>query len=175
MSDIAPVFSSEPQRRQAFVPSAHDKLTDFRRGFTLIELLIVLLILAVVAGIAVPSYVKALDRARNVQATSEIYEIQKTIMEYEILYGPLPDSLADLSQPPGLDPWGNPFQYTNLAVDNTPRLDSGGNPLNSGYDLYSQGKDEASQLSLTAQESLDDIVRANDGGYLGLASRYTPG
>ena len=45
-------------------------------------------------------------------------------------------------------------------------------PLNSTYDLYSKGKDGASAGPLTAQSSGDDIIRANDGGYIGLASGY---
>ncbi|MFQ5988854.1 MAG: hypothetical protein ACE5K9_02950 [Candidatus Methylomirabilales bacterium] len=45
-------------------------------------------------------------------------------------------------------------------------------PLNSDYDLYSKGKDGQSQPPLTAQARRDDIVRANDGGFVGLAPEY---
>jgi len=45
-------------------------------------------------------------------------------------------------------------------------------PLNSTYDLYSKGKDGASASPLTAKASADDVIRANDGGYIGLASGY---
>ena len=45
-------------------------------------------------------------------------------------------------------------------------------PLNSEYDLYSKGKDGASAPALTAAASKDDIVRANDGGFVGLAINY---
>ena len=45
-------------------------------------------------------------------------------------------------------------------------------PLNSDYDLYSAGKDGKSRPPLSAQMSQDDIVRANDGAYIGLASQY---
>ena len=34
------------------------------------------------------------------------------------------------------------------------------------------GKDGDSKAPLTAQASRDDIIRANDGGYIGLASGY---
>jgi general secretion pathway protein G len=44
--------------------------------------------------------------------------------------------------------------------------------LNSTYDLYSKRKDGQSSSPLTAKASRDDIIRANDGGYIGLASAY---
>ena len=52
------------------------------------------------------------------------------------------------------------------------RKDHSLHPLNSTYDLYSMGKDGDSKAPLTAQASRDDIIRANDGGYIGLASGY---
>jgi general secretion pathway protein G len=38
--------------------------------------------------------------------------------------------------------------------------------------LYSMGKDEKSRPPLTAQMSRDDIVRANDGNFIGMAAEY---
>lgn len=45
-------------------------------------------------------------------------------------------------------------------------------PINSDYDLYSKGKDGKSQKPLTAAASRDDIVRAGNGAFVGLASDY---
>ena len=45
-------------------------------------------------------------------------------------------------------------------------------PINSDYDLYSMGKDGQSVSPLTAKASRDDIIRANDGQFIGLASNY---
>ncbi len=45
-------------------------------------------------------------------------------------------------------------------------------PINSQFDLYSRGRDGASQPPLTAGPSLDDVVLANDGGFVGLAAEY---
>jgi general secretion pathway protein G len=45
-------------------------------------------------------------------------------------------------------------------------------PINTDYDLYSMGKDGRSSPPLTAKASRDDIIRANDGAYIGLASNY---
>ena len=45
-------------------------------------------------------------------------------------------------------------------------------PINTDYDLYSMGKDGQSAPALTAQKSRDDIIRANDGAYIGPAAGY---
>jgi general secretion pathway protein G len=45
-------------------------------------------------------------------------------------------------------------------------------PINSDYDLYSDGQDGQSASPLTAKASQDDIVRAANGRYVGLASQF---
>ncbi|MCP5251868.1 MAG: hypothetical protein H6939_09135 [Burkholderiales bacterium] len=45
-------------------------------------------------------------------------------------------------------------------------------PINSDYDLYSMGKDGASVSPLTAKASRDDIIRANNGRFIGRAADY---
>ncbi|GAB4236056.1 MAG: hypothetical protein Kow00109_09470 [Acidobacteriota bacterium] len=45
-------------------------------------------------------------------------------------------------------------------------------PINSRFDLYSMGRDGQSVPPITAQQSQDDIIRANDGGFVGLARNY---
>ncbi len=45
-------------------------------------------------------------------------------------------------------------------------------PINSDYDLYSLGKDGRSVAALTAKDSRDDVVRASDGAFIGLASNF---
>lgn len=45
-------------------------------------------------------------------------------------------------------------------------------PLNTDYDLYSKGADGKTNAPLTAKASHDDIVRASDGAYIGLAANF---
>jgi len=45
-------------------------------------------------------------------------------------------------------------------------------PLNSDFDLFSMGKDRMSAPDLSDPSSQDDIIRANDGSYTGLASEF---
>jgi general secretion pathway protein G len=51
-------------------------------------------------------------------------------------------------------------------------VDRFGVPLNTTYDLYSVGKDNSTSGSLNSSVSFDDVVRANDGGFLGQGSRF---
>lgn len=53
-----------------------------------------------------------------------------------------------------------------------PRKDRFLHPINSDYDLYSRGKDGESVEPLTAQKSHDDVIRANDGAFIGLAKFF---
>jgi general secretion pathway protein G len=87
----------------------------------------------------------------------------------------LPNSLAEVGYGNHRDPWGNPYQYLNLATlkgNGKARKNQFLVPLNSDYDLYSMGKDGDSVSPLKAAASRDDILRANDGAFVGLAATY---
>lgn len=45
-------------------------------------------------------------------------------------------------------------------------------PINTNYDLCSFGKDGESKAPLRAKDSHDDIIYANDGSYIGIASEF---
>ncbi|MDH4073829.1 MAG: prepilin-type cleavage/methylation domain-containing protein, partial [Gammaproteobacteria bacterium] len=52
------------------------------------------------------------------------------------------------------------------------RKDGSLNPLNTDFDLYSAGADGESAGPLSATKSRDDIVRANNGAFIGLGENY---
>lgn len=146
-----------------------------RRGFTLIEVLAVLAILATLAALAVPMYFEALDKAKVAKAIADIRTLSSEIGTYQLFNGSAPLSLADVGRANFEDPYGNPYEYLDFATVKglgQVRKDQFLVPLNSDYDLYSKGEDGQSQPPLTAMVSRDDIVRANDGGFVGLASEY---
>ena len=154
-------------------PSRH--LRRRSEGFTLVEMLIVIAVVLTIAAIAVPNLMAALDDARIARAVSDIHTLEDEITLYFSINGQFPDSLAQIGLGGLLDPWGNPYQYLNHATmrgNGQARKDRFLVPLNSDYDLYSMGKDGKSVSPLTAKSSQDDIVRASDGSYVGLASQF---
>jgi len=145
-----------------------------RTGFTLLELLAAMSILAVLVAFAVPGYWMYLERARQSRAVAELGEIQIVISEFSTANdGRLPADLAELGLDGRIDPWGNAWIYVNLSLGGAPRTDQNGEPVNLDYDLYSRGADGATALSLTIAASEDDILRASDGGFVGVVDDYT--
>ena len=145
------------------------------RAFTLLELLIVMAMMITLAAMGIPAFADALDVAYVGRAIGDIRTLQTEITRYEVQLGKLPDTLQDVGVTDKLDPWGNPYEYLNfdnVQGQGQKRKDKFQVPLNSTYDLYSKGKDGASASALTANSSQDDIVRANDGAYVGLGSQY---
>jgi len=67
------------------------------------------------------------------------------------------------------------LQYYNPATGKgrrKQRFDKLAKPLNTDFDLYSMGRDGKTHRNLDSKESLDDIVRALNGQYVGLASEF---
>ncbi|MGV1100092.1 type II secretion system protein [Thiovibrio sp. JS02] len=144
------------------------------KGLTLVELLVVIAIIATLAGIATPLFSRYIDQVKVNNAKNDIRMLSREIADFYEENRRYPDNLDELGLGDLLDPWGNPYQYRPVA--GTPkgklRKDHSMVPVNQDYDLYSMGKDGSSQSPFTARASRDDIVRANDGSYIGLVSQY---
>ena len=141
-----------------------------------------------ISGIALPLYAQAVDAARITRAIGDIRAMANEIMAFQILNGDVPDTLDDVGYGAHRDPYGNPYQFLKFGSGlGGPGGGGGGGgggfmgearkdkflvPINSRYDLYSMGKDGESVAPLTAPQSRDDIVMANDGGFVGLAENY---
>lgn len=160
-------------------------MTMRARGFSLVELVIVLAIGGILIAIAIPAVVGYIDRDRIAQAETDIADMSTKIKAQERTFGFLPDSLSTVKAADGttidystkLDPWGHPYEYLNLATNKgngQARKDKKLAPLNSDFDLYSDGKDGQTAASLGNAVSRDDVVRARDGGFIGLASDFDP-
>ena len=145
-----------------------------QRGFTLAELMLALAILAVIVAIAVPAYSSYVERAKVAQAETDIIAISAQIEGYYQDAHAYPSSLVQVGAAGKLDPWGHPYVYYPLDSANIgeARKDKNLVPINSDFDLYSVGPDGKSAPPLTAPQSRDDVVRANNGAFVGLASDY---
>lgn len=146
-------------------------------GFTLTEVLLVVAIIGLLSAIAIPNMMRALADTRIKRAMVDIRAIETQVAMYEVDQGHLPDTLADLGLASMTDPWGRPYQY--LRIEGRGKADRGKwrmdrflVPLNSDYDLYSMGPDGLSRPPLTAAASRDDIIRAGNGSFVGVATDY---
>ena len=144
-------------------------------GFTLLELLIGLAILALLGAIALPTYSDYAERVRVAQAIADIRLLFVGIRKYEDDNRAVPPDLAAIGAADKRDPWGRAYVYLKLGAPGTAgkaRKNKNLVPINSQFDLYSKGKNGASLPPLTAMPSLDDVVLANDGTFVGLATDY---
>jgi general secretion pathway protein G len=145
------------------------------RGLTLVELSVALCIAAVLLAIAMPAFQGYRERVRIDQAKQDIMAMSAVISNYYQDAHAYPDSLADVGLGSMRDPWGNPYGYLNLGdkkAHGQARKDHSLVPINTDFDLYSMGPDGLSSPPLTAKHSRDDIVRANNGAFVGVASDY---
>lgn len=146
------------------------------RGLTLIELLLILTIVGVLAQLAITNYSSYVERTRISKARNDIVILSTLITQFQADKGRFPTDLAEVGNSGMLDPWGRPYAYldvTTPAGNIGSRRDRNLNPLNSDFDLFSLGKDGLSRKQITNRDSLDDIIRANDGAFIDLASNYT--
>ncbi len=96
-------------------------------GFTLVELLLVLVILAIIAGLVLPGIIGKAESAKAKAAISQISRISMSVESFYLDTGNTPSSLDELvNLPPSVtgwngpyiknsllkDPWGQPYLYT---------------------------------------------------------------
>jgi general secretion pathway protein G len=138
---------------------------------TLVEMLAVTAIIGSLAAIGLPRYHTVIERARVAKAIGDLEAIGLSLKAQDSL----PDNLSSLGPIP-IDPWGRAYVYNKFdPTRNVPqgaRRDRFLVPINSDFDIYSVGPDGASSPPLNAGPSRDDVVWANDGGFIGLAGQY---
>ena len=183
-------FRGHEENRPRSGPDAQVAAHEF--GGTLLEQLIVVAIIAILAAIGVPVYQRAVERAEVAKAESLLKDIGQELVTYRNTHGHLPATLSEIGRNGVKDPWGHEIRYLRIDETGVPGNGNGngngngggggGNgqlrknrnlvPINSLFDLYSVGRDGLSAGPLTAKHSLDDIVWANDGGFIGMAREY---
>ena len=149
------------------------RIKQREQGVTLLELMAVVAVVAVLGAIAVPAFNGYVERSRMARTISDIGSISLQLYRWQLNTRTFPATLAEAGLG-GDDPWGKPYEYTRVAgtPDNQLRKDHNLHPINTDFDLYSMGADGDSRRPLTAQKSRDDIIRANNGAYIGLAENY---
>jgi type II secretion system protein G len=138
------------------------------QGFTLIELLIVVAIIGLIAAIAIPNLINAIDRGKQKRTMADIRTVATAVEAYSVDHstypqyaqGPVDSNVADDLEPihiktcPREDGWARSLHYVS---DNA-----------SDYTLGSGGRDgNAPDLSASAgpTHSFDDDIVFSNGSF----------
>jgi general secretion pathway protein G len=160
------------------IPFFCQKKKGHLKAMTLIELLLVVAIVGTLMAVGVPIYSNALNKAKVNQAISKVALMGQKIEDFVVDNGRLPVDLSEIGETGAKDPWGNPYEYLEIfgkdktEIDGKWRKDRFLIPLNTDFDLFSMGNDGVWKAPLTSSDSWDDIVRANNGGFIGQAYKY---
>ena len=103
-------------------------------GFTLMEILVAVSLVGILSSVALPNYLRQVNRTRQNEAASTISQIQTTIASYADEFGVLPTSWAELNDTSAVMTDDGPatqdnFQaitlaggYYDVAISNTDNL-----------------------------------------------------
>ena len=139
-----------------------------QKGFTLIELLIVVAIIGIIAAIAIPNLLNAINRGRQKRTMADIRSIATAIESYSVdfnFYPKVDDGVVSdlvtyviptyIKKMPDADGWNNAIQWY-------------GGTAGTGYTIYSFGKGGAQDtnwINGRTTDFADDIVYAEGQFY----------
>jgi general secretion pathway protein G len=144
-----------------------------RQQRNLRNVLVMLAATLVVGSFAIPAFNGYVARSRVARAVSDIGTMSLKLHQWQRSGNTLPRTLAEAGIGT-VDPWGRPYVYLRAADASRSQLRKDGElvPLNTDFDLYSLGPDGISALALPAAPSRDDVVRAANGAFIGVAASY---
>ena len=139
------------------------KLVKKREGFTLIELLIVVAIIGIIAAIAVPWFLNAIQRAKQKRTMADMRSIGEALEIYQIDYNEyitggyqaVRDNLDPnyMRNPPQWDAWNEPYTYQTWNDSQE-------------YSLISLGRDSAAgDQSVGITHDFDDDIIFSNGQF----------
>src|SRR3982751_6521252 len=108
------------------------RMTDHRSaGFSLLELMIAMFILIILISVAVPTYERSVQHARETVLKENLWQIRRSIDQYRADKGKLPQSVDDLVQSKYLhekpmDPITQKDEWNEVQGDDTSNSESSG-------------------------------------------------
>lgn len=108
--------------------TAHITRTGSGRGFTLIEVLIVITLIGILAGIAVPLYQNSVIKAREAALKEDLYQFRDAIDKHFADLDAYPESLKELSdrkyiRAVPVDPFTNSSEsWIEVAAEGAPGI-----------------------------------------------------
>ena len=113
-----------------------EKIDGGHQGFTLIELLIVVAIIGIIAAVAIPNLMNAIDKGKQKRSMADMRQIATAVESYGIDYSKYPSSIAAWStlkpllnpffikNPPDVDGWSGIWDATTDATGGTYTISS---------------------------------------------------
>jgi type II secretion system protein G len=139
-----------------------DGLIRKQKGFTLIELLIVVAVIGIIAAIAIPDFLNALNRGRQKRTMADIRSIGTALDAYSVDFNFYPRTAITAGTVTALAPYLTP---TFIKV--LPALDGWGeatmvelNPTGTAYTIWSKAKGGAGTLAAATQGGTTDFRAA---------------
>lgn len=171
---IQPRPPRDPQDEQREGLQTSASVARNNSAFTGTGVAVMMAIISIVIAFALPAYTSHLERNEKRAAVATMMTLSEHINGYLTRHKRLPESLdvLELSNP-AIDPWGRPYIYIRGSRDNglsLPKVHDSGRPLNTDYELYSKGPDGETNNRVSSPVSQDDIIRAGNGRYIGIAS-----
>ena len=139
-----------------------------KKGFTLIELLIVVAIIGIIAAIAIPNLLSAIQRSRQKRSMSDMRSLGTGLGSYQVDYNGYPTGTIQASwnyldpnyivNPPTRDGWRQQMNYSYGATSGV---------WTQTYTLVSYGKDLSSQgYVFDTTRYFDCDIIYNDGQFV---------
>ena len=122
------------------------KLTTKRAGFTLVEIMIVVAIIALLAAIAVPGFLRARKRSQASKIINDLRLVDAAVDQYAIERGKVTGDIVDTAD------------WTNYIKKDTSLYRTGADLL--GHDFGGQVVDTIPKVPQASYDSLSDVADA---------------